>query len=243
MGSKKNVNMSENTDEIKIVADQQAEASAEGQTDGQAAATSTKKKAGPTHQRSQKYVMVRSQVDKTKAYDPFAAIELVKKLSYSKFDGTITADVLTREVGNSATLTFPHSTGKTIRVAIASDEVIARIESGVIDFDILVTSPQHMPKLAKLARVLGPKGLMPNPKNGTINDNPERKKAELEGGQVTIKTEKKAPLMHVSLGKVSMDTKDLVENLNALLTALSGKALKMTVAASMSPSVKVAIAS
>jgi large subunit ribosomal protein L1 len=120
--------------------------------------------------------------------------------------------------------------------------MLAQIEAGTIDFDILITEPHFMPKLAKHARVLGPKGLMPNPKNGTITPNPEIKKKELESGKMTIRTEKKAPLMHVTLGKTSMETKDLVENLNALIAALGPKAVKLTLAASMSPSVKVALA-
>ncbi len=235
MGSKKNVDMSANNDEIKIVGEGETEATTEAE---KTAAKKPKKE----HARSHKYAATRSQVDKTKTYDPFAAVEMVKKLSYSKFAGTITADVVLKDVGVNATITFPHSTGKTIRVAIVSDELISQIEAGTIDFDILVTSPQYMPKLAKLARVLGPKGLMPNPKNGTITDNPERKKAELEGGQITLKSEKKAPLMHVSLGKTSMETKDLVENLNALVNALQMKAVKLSISATMSPSVKVALA-
>lgn len=234
---------------VKIVADiDAAEASieageasvAETAADG-AETPKTAKKPKQAHLRSKKYHSVRAQVDKTKTYDPFAAVELVKKLSYSKFEGTITADVVVKEAGQSITLTFPHSTGKTIRVEVASDAVIEQIEAGTIDFDILVTSPQFMPKLAKLARVLGPKGLMPNPKNGTISENPAAKKKELEGGQITIKTEKKAPLMHVTLGKTSMETKELVENLQALIEALNTKALKMSISATMSPSVKVTL--
>lgn len=238
---------------VKIVADiDAAEASieageagvAEAATEGSevaAEAPKAAKKPKQTHLRSKKYHSVRAQVDKTKTYDPFAAIELVKKLSYSKFEGTITADVVVKEAGQSVTLTFPHSTGKTLRVAVVDDALIEQIEAGTIDFDILVTSPQFMPKLAKLARVLGPKGLMPNPKNGTITENPAAKKKELEGGQTTIKTEKKAPLMHVTIGKTSMETKALVENLQALIEALNTKALKLSVSATMSPSVKVTL--
>lgn len=241
MGSKKNVDMSAQESEVKIV-ETQTEASEVVSADAENTVAATEaKKPKKEHQRSQKYQIVRSQVDKTKTYDPFAAVELVKKLSFSKFPGTITADIVTKEVGSSFTLTFPHSTGKVLRVAIVSDEVIAQIEAGNIDFDVLVTSPQYMPKLAKLARTLGPRGLMPNPKNGTISDKPELKKKELEGGQTTIKTEKKAPLIHVSIGKTDMETKDLVENLNALIATIQGKALKMNLTATMSPSIKVSI--
>lgn len=244
MGSHKNVDMSAKVDEVKILSDQDhpGQNTEENATSTpEAVSSTTVKKAKKVRNRGQKYTMVRSQVDKTKTYDAFAAVELVKKLSYSKFDGTITADVVLRNEGDSVTLTFPHTTGRTVRVAIVDDAIIAQIEAGTIDFDVLVTSPQFMPKLARLARVLGPKGLMPNPKNGTITDKPELKKAELEGGKLTLKSEKKAPLMHVTLGKVSMETKDLVENLTALSDALKGRMLKLSITATMSPSVKVAI--
>jgi len=227
--------------EVKVV-ELNANANLDGQqndAEGQGESPEKAKKVKKGRTRSQKYTMVRSQVDKTKTYDAFAAIELVKKLSYTKFDGTITADALLKDEGISINIRFPHSTGKTIRVAIASDELITQIEAGTIEFDVLVTSPQFMPKLARLARVLGPKGLMPNPKNGTITDNPERKQQELEGGQITLKSEKKMPLMHVNLGKVSMGTKELVENLNTLNDALKGRMVRLSVAASMSPSIKV----
>lgn len=241
--------MSATTDTVKVVAavDESpttavtagdAEVTAEGE-----AAKKPAKKAAVTRTRSKKYVSNRSQVDKTRLYDAFAAVELVKRLSYSKFDGTVTLDGVVREVGQQATVTLPHSTGKAVRVAIASDEVIAAVEAGTIDFDVLVSSPQFMPKLAKLARTLGPKGLMPNPKNGTLTPNPEAKKKELEKGALTIKTEKKNPVIHVSIGKVSMDTKILVDNLTALMDALKGKLQKASISASMSPSVKVQVVS
>lgn len=233
MGSKKNVVMT-GVDNVKVV-DVAGETTTSEATEAQQVAKKPKK----IRNRSQKYQAVRSQVDKTRTYDPFAAVEMVKKLSYTKFDGTITADVVVKEAGQSVTLSFPHSTGKALRVAVASDEVLAEIEAGNINFDVLVTSPQFMPKLAKLARVLGPKGLMPNPKNGTITENPDKTKKELEGGQTTIKTERKAPLMHVTLGKTAMETKDLVENLQALIEALGLKAQKLSISSTMSPSVKV----
>lgn len=247
MGTKRNVDMSATTDTVKVVAavdespttdvtEGAAEVTAEGD-----AAKKPAKKAAVARARSKKYVSNRSQVDKTRLYDAFAAVELVKRLSYSKFDGTVTLDGVVREVGQQATVTLPHSTGKSVRVAIASDEVIAAVEAGTIDFDVLVSSPQFMPKLAKLARTLGPKGLMPNPKNGTLTPNPEAKKKELEKGALTIKTEKKNPVIHVSIGKVSMDTKVLVDNLTALMEALKGKLQKASISASMSPSVKVQV--
>lgn len=191
--------------------------------------------------RGYKYQAVRSKLDKTKILEPAVAIELVKKMSYSKFTGSLEVHVQTKEIGASVNLTLPHSTGKTIKVAIASEEIIAAVEAGKIDFDVLVSTPQFMGKLARLAKVLGPKGLMPNPKNGTLTDNPERKAKELAGGAMTLKTEKKAPLMHLGIGKLSMDSKDLTDNLNALIKALRGKADKVWICATMSPSVKVIV--
>jgi large subunit ribosomal protein L1 len=258
MGSKRNVQPSENTDQIKIVGAQGESSNSiadqingsemeaiealseneamEAENDAQAA-----KKVRQARQRSAKYLAARSQVDKTKLYDTFAAIELLKRLSYTTFDGTITAHVITREVGTSIDLALPYSTGKSVKVVIADDALLADLDAGKLDFDILISTKEFMPKLTKYARVLGPKGLMPNPKNGTLTPNPEGRKKELEAGKVTVKTEKKAPLMHIGIGKTSMDTKELVENLNALLKALKGSAIKVAIAASMSPSIKVAV--
>lgn len=240
MGSRKrNTDMS-STDEIKIVAAPETENAAETSevTKEQAEAP---KKATKANARSQKYHSVRAKVDKTKLYEPAAAVELVKKLSYSSFVGTVELHAVLKEEGVSVTWSLPHSTGQTLRVAIASDELLTKIEGGEIDFDVLISSPQFMPKLAKLARILGPKGLMPNPKNGTLTDNPELKRKELEGGKVTIRGEKKAPLLHTVIGKVDMEAKDLTQNLEAALKALRGRATKISISASMSPGIKVAI--
>jgi len=146
---------------------------------------------------------------------------------------------MVREVGTSADLSLPHSAGKLVKVVIANDKVLADIEKGEIDFDILLATPELMPKLAKLARILGPKGLMPNPKNGTLTPKPEIKKKELEAGAFTLKTEKKAPLMHLVIGKVSMDDKQLKENLVAVIKALKNKIVKLAIAPSMGPAIKV----
>lgn len=240
MGAKRNTGVISSTDEIKIVADPDAVPAAET-TAEVAEPGSPKKTSKSSRVRSQRYVAVRAQVDKTKKYPTLAAVELVKKLSFTKFDGTITAHVVAREVGVSSALTLPHATGKTVRVAIASDEVLAQIAAGTIDFDVLIAHPSFMPKLAKFAPVLGPKGLMPNPKNGTLTPNPEAAQKKLAAGTMTIKTEKKAPLLHVRIGKNSMETSQLVENIQALQKALKGKMLSMVIASTMSPGVKVEI--
>jgi large subunit ribosomal protein L1 len=235
--SRHNTDMSMSENEIKVLE------TPEEAVEGAEAVEAKPKKTAPKRIRSKKYQAVRSQVDKTRSYDVFSALELVKKLSYTKFPGTITAEVVLREkeTGSQIDLAFPHSTGQSLTVVVATDEVLDQITAGNINFDILVSTPQYMPKLAKLAAVLGPRGLMPNPKNGTLTENPERKKAELEAGKVTLRTERKAPLMHVVIGNSKMDTKQLVENIQTLLDALKGRLLKVAVAASMSPGIKVAV--
>ncbi len=182
---------------------------------------------------------MRSKIDRTKVYDPLAGIELVKKLSYTKFAGTITAHLTVKEQGLSKEIALPHSTGKTRFIEIASEKTIKKIESGKIDFDVLLATPQMIAKLTKFAPILGPKGLMPNPKNDTLTPNPEQKQKELAGGMILIKTEKKAPLIHVAIGKTDMDTKKLAENLQVLIKAFQQKLTKVVVVATMSPGVKV----
>lgn len=248
MGSKqRNSEPMTSTDEIKIVKSPEQIAADLAMAVGETTTTEGEetvlaeapKKVKKVRTRSAKYAAVRAQVDKTKTYEPKAAIELIKKLSYTKFDGMITVHAVVKEEGMTASLTLPHSTGKSIRVAIADDAILADIAAGKIEFDALIATPQFMGKLARFAPVLGPKGLMPNPKNGTLTANPEAQKKKLEAGTTTIKTEKKAPLFHVQIGKVSMPTTELVANLEAVIKTLSVKLDRLTIAASMSPGVKV----
>lgn len=224
--------------EIKTVeVENPAEANAENNGEAPVAKKAVKAK----KVRSKRYQAVRAQLDKSKFYPVKEAVELVKKLSYSNFVGSVEAHVIVREVGSSVDLTLPHSTGKSVKVAIADATLLSEIEAGKIDFDILLAHPEFMPKLAKLARVLGPKGLMPNPKNGTLTPNPELKKKELEAGKFTLKTEKKAPLMHLVIGKTEMSVAELGENIDALLKALKGKVLKLSISPSMGPGIKVLV--
>lgn len=243
MGSKRNVDMSATQDTVKVVEAKEPAAKAEKQADEAAEAKKAAKPAKKASKtgRSKRYVAQKSLIDRSKEYDAFAAVELVKRSSYGRFDATITADINCKSIGNQADLALPHSTGQQRRVAIADDKVLAAIEAGKIEFDVLISTPQMMPKLAKLAPVLGPKGLMPNPKQGTVTSKPEDKKKELEAGSMTVKTERKTPVAHVVIGKSSMDTKHLVENVNALLDVLRGKALKLTLSATMGPGVKVKV--
>lgn len=204
-------------------------------------ATAPEEAAKKARVRGKKYVEARSMVDRTIAYPAAQAVELVKSTSYSKFDGTLMAHINLKKEIKPFDLTFPYTTGQSLRVAIANDEVLAQLAEGVIEFDILITKPDMMSKLAKFARLLGPKGLMPNPKNGTVTSDPEAKKASLMSGAVTIKPERKAPLMHVRLGKMSQPTEELTANLLALMGSVATQSLKVTIAATMSPGVKVAL--
>ncbi len=195
-----------------------------------------------------KYVEMRSKVDFKKLYPVASGVELVKETSFSKFDGTVELHLVLFEHALSdnkdyrGSVTLPHGTGKTIKVAIADEALIAKVESGTIDFDILVASPSIMPKLAKVARVLGPKGLMPNPKNGTVSPDPEKRAKELAGGSVNFKTEPENPIIHLSVGKVSFDTKKLVDNIQTVLQTIGRtKISRATISATMSPGVKLAI--
>ena len=242
MGQKKNVDMSMSETEVKVV-EAVVETTAvttetETKTEQQVVKKTAKKKV-----RSQKYQAVRSQVDKTRLYDILSAVDLLKKLSYSSFDGTIVAHLVLDEKsqGERIEIQFPHSTGKSITVAIADEKLLAKVAKGEVDFDVLLATPDMMPKLAKLAKILGPKGLMPNPKQGTLIADPKAKKKELESGKITIRSERKAPLMHIVIGNTKMETKELVANLQALLVALKDKVIKLSLAATMSPGIKVVV--
>jgi len=189
--------------------------------------------------RSNSYTWRRSQVDKTQHYSVDKAVELIKKLTTAKHP-TITADINYRDSGYQTEFAFPHSTGKSIKVAIADDKILEQIEKGQIDFDVLLAKPDMMPKIAKHARILGPKGLMPNPKNKTVTPDPQKRKKELEGGKVNIRSEKKAPLLHIQIGSCQMKDSQLVDNLKALYKHLGSTQIqKITLSSTMSPGVKV----
>ncbi len=191
--------------------------------------------------RSKRYVASKAHIDRTKTYAVAEAVKLLKDAATAKFDETVEVHLVLKDVLGNVEVAYPHSTGRTIRVQIVTDEVLSSLDKGVIDFDILLATPAQMGSLTKFARLLGPKGLMPNPKNGTLISDPQKRKKELESGKVTVRGEKKAPLLHTTIGKISMDQKALVENISALLNACQGKALKAVVTTTMSPGVKIAL--
>ncbi len=199
--------------------------------------------------RSKRYVQAASLVDKTKTYPLADAVSLVKQTSSTKFDGTVELHInlnplsLGEKKDYRGAVVLPHGTGKQVRVVIADEAVLADVEAGKINFDILVAHPSMMPRLARVARILGPKGLMPNPKTGTVTADPEKRAKELATGSVNFKTEPDQPIIHMVVGKVSFDEKKLTENLEAIFAAIGkNKIAKATLASSMGPGVKIEIA-
>jgi len=186
----------------------------------------------------------KSQVDRTKNYGIEEAVALVKKTNITSFNATVTLhlNLTAKDAPTRVELTFPHAAGAAKKVAIVSDELLAKLDKNIIDFDILITTPAFMPKLAKYAKLLGPKGLMPNPKAGTVTPNPEAKVKEFEGGKTQVKAEPKYPLMHVTVGKTSQPEAELVANIRAMIEAVRPKFIvKATLAATMSPGIKLAL--
>lgn len=189
---------------------------------------------------SQKYDDLATKVDKNKVYSLSEGLDLLEKVQRGKFDETVELHLNTSTPGISGNITLPHGTGKTTKVAIATDALIAEIEKGTIDFDILVAEPQMMAKLAKVARILGPKGLMPNPKNGTVTSNPEEVAKKYEGGQISFKTEAKNPLLHLTVGKVSFGKEKLTQNIEEMLRAIKkANIVNVTLKSTMSPGIKI----
>jgi len=183
-------------------------------------------------------------VDKNKTYSIAEAIELVKKTSNVKFDSSVEVhaklgiDISKSDQQIRSTVVLPHGTGKTKKVAAfvgANDEKTAKEagadfvygeedikkikDTGKFDFDIAVATPDMMPKLAPAAKVLGPKGLMPNPKTGTVGTDVKKMVDELKKGKITFKNDDTGNV-HQLIGKISFDSQKLAENLNVFMEAL-----------------------
>ena len=230
---------------IKIIDDSVAEAPIEIKE----VKTETPKKAtkpGKAKPRSKKYQELVKDLDKTKSYPLSEALDLVKKLSYSKFAGTLEAHINTSTTGIRGLVSLPFVTGRKLRILAfeGSDEIIDNISKGKIDFDIIVTTPAWMGKLAKVARILGPRGLMPNPKNGTIAEDLKKAVEGFQTGKTEYKTESKAPVIHIAMGKLNQPNEELSANIKALLQTLGkSRVKKVTLSPTMGPSVKVDLAS
>lgn len=229
MGKKKTVDMT-----LDLPKTEDTESSEKSNAKKKRVSKSQRVKAG----RSDKYKKNRSKVDKSQFYTPSAAISLVKEISYSKFPGTIEFHAVVKKEGFSTTVDLPHGTGKEKKIEVVSDKTIEKLKKGIVDFDVLLSTPENMVKLVPFAKILGPRGLMPNPKNGTLIKS-EKIAANFSQNKVTLKTEKKAPVIHQVIGKTNMKDSELIENLETVIRAIdSKKIVKAYLAASMSPSVK-----
>ncbi len=222
-------------------------------------------------QHGKKYRDAAKLVDRTKAYLPAEAAELVKQTSVVSFDPSIEAHIRLGVDPRHAdqmvrgTVVLPHGTGKIVRVAVfaqgekaqealraGADEVggedlVKRIEGGWLEFDVAVATPDMMGMVGKLGRILGRRGLMPNPKAGTVTFDVERAIGEVKAGRVEFKVDKGA-IIHVAVGKASFPEDALVANLATLLDAVNrarpsgakGTYLKgITIASTMGPGVRV----
>ena len=191
--------------------------------------------------KGKKYVAALAKVDSTKLYTIEEAVALVKETSTVKFDATVEVsfklNVDPRQADQQVrgTLILPHGNGKTKKVLAITDrteeatsagadivggpEVIDKIAGGWFDYDVIVATPNMMPALGKIAKLLGPKGLMPNPKAGTVNPDIAKAIKEIKAGKVQYRVDKEAN-MHVSIGRVSFDESKIAENLHALVDAL-----------------------
>jgi large subunit ribosomal protein L1 len=221
--------------------------------------------------RSKAYRAAEQQIEAQKLYSPAQAIHLAKSTSKTKFDPTVEvalrlgvdprkADQMVR-----GTVNLPHGTGKTARVLVfatgdraeearaagadfvGSDDLIERIQGGWLDFDAVVATPDLMGKVGRLGRVLGPRGLMPNPKTGTVTPDVGKAVSDIKGGKIEFRVDRHGNL-HFIIGKASFDDKSLVENYAAALeeivrlkpAAAKGRYLrKITFTTTMGPGILV----
>jgi large subunit ribosomal protein L1 len=222
-------------------------------------------------QRSKTYRSAIEKIDRDRLYPPAEAIKLAKETTTTKFDATVEvamrlgvdprkADQMVR-----GTVNLPHGTGKTARVivfaagakadeataagadVVGTDDLVARIQEGWLDFDAAIATPDQMAKIGRIARILGPRGLMPNPKTGTVTMDVTKAVTDIKGGKITFRVDKHSNL-HLIIGKASFPAEKLVDNYAAVLdevlrakpSAAKGKYLrKVTVTTTMGPGVPV----
>jgi len=194
-----------------------------------------------------KYRSVKEKIEIDKIYEPDEAIDLVKETSLTKFDATVDLHLrLDKKIENlRGVVNLPAGSAKEkIVLAVTEkniEEVVEKVKSGKTKFDIMLATPTIMPKLASLAKILGPKGLMPNPKSGTVTENIEEAMEEFKSGKVEFKADK-GNNIHISIGRVSFDHEKLKQNLDAALAAVPvGKVLSAHLTTSMGPSIKIKV--
>lgn len=193
--------------------------------------------------KGKKYLEALKLIDRTKAYGINEAVELVKKTATASFDETVDAafrlgvDPKKADQQIRGAMVLPHGTGKTQKVLVfakgekakeaeaagadyvGEQDLINKINQGWFDFDVVVATPDMMAEVGKLGRVLGPKGLMPNPKTGTVTFEVEKAVKEIKAGKIEYRVDKSGNI-HVPIGKVSFDNQKLVENFEALVETL-----------------------
>ena len=223
----------------------------------------------PKH--GKKYNAAAAKVERGTHYSPLAAMRLVKELSAAKFDETVEVSVRlgvdTRKADQNVrgSISLPNGTGKSVRVAVfaegakaedaksagadivGSDDLIAEIQQGTINFDAVIATPNLMGKVGRLGRILGPRGLMPNPKLGTVTMDVEKMVGELKAGRVEYRADRYG-ICHVPVGKVSFTAEQLAENYGTLFSELlrvrpstaKGRYVKsVAVSSTMGPGVKI----
>ena len=221
--------------------------------------------------KGKKYTDAAKRFDRDQLFTPTEALELVKRLAPAKFDETVEVAVRLGVDPRKAdqmvrgTVALPAGTGKDIRVAVfaagpaaeearaagadivGADDLAAQVEGGMLDFDVAIATPDLMPMVGRLGRTLGPRGLMPNPKTGTVTTDVGKAVGEFKGGKVEYRTDRYGNV-HVPIGKVSFSDDALIANLHAVLDELQrvkpasskGRYLKrISLATTMGPSVKV----
>ncbi|MBQ3352436.1 50S ribosomal protein L1 [Candidatus Saccharibacteria bacterium] len=196
--------------------------------------------------RGKKYQAAHKEIDRTKTYSLKDAVALAIKTSPVKFDATLEAHVRLgvdpRQADQNirTTIVLPNGNGKTVRVAVFApldeakkakaagadiaedEEFLKQLEKGTIDFDVLISTPQYMPKLGKFARLLGPKGLMPNPKAGTVTADVAKAVKEAKAGKVEYRVDKQS-IVHIGLGKVSFGEAKLLANAETFFNSLKNQ--------------------
>ncbi len=220
-----------------------------------------------------KYIEAAKLVDRARAYTPAEAAQLAKDTSVTSFDASIEAhlrlgvDPRHADQMVRGTVVLPHGTGKVVRVAVfaqaekaqealragadevGSEDLVKKIEAGWLEFDVALATPDMMGQVGRLGKILGRRGLMPNPKAGTITFDLDRAIREVKGGRVEFKVDK-AGIVHVAVGKASFDAGQLVDNLAALVDAVNrskpsgakGTYLRtLSIAATMGPGIRVDI--
>ena len=225
--------------------DQIKEAATPAAEEKEAVKKSQSKKTIKPRSHSKKYQLMAKGLNRDTTHEISEAVEILSRIAKSGKLKTVELTINARETGLRGEIKLPHATGKEVRIAIFGPALEEKINSGNLDFDMLLATPADMPKLAKFAKVLGPKGLMPNPKSGTVTDNPEKRAKELSaGGTLPYKSEAKFPVIHMTLGPITQNGQDLVDNITETLRSIGQTKIKSAfLSCTHTPSVRLSLSS